>query len=219
MRLLFHTISLGFLFFLNVEAQSTNPYVKLKNYEIELIRDSRMPAEKLEQITGAGISVEEYFQYPWLKLNISEREWINQRKAGILKGEDYPTQQLRNNQWAVIQNFFVPGLHQFKRKQIFKGLLMSAIALGSLSLFSLHRAPGEEGPLAFDYPAYLALLGADLLWSSIDLGVQVNREFDNGANRFSLPENYLNELTVFSSIYKQPDSFTDFNLLPPNLKD
>ncbi len=219
MRLLFLTVFLGFLLFLNVEAQSTNPYTTLKDYEIELIRDSRMPVEKLEQITGAGISVEEYFQYPWLKLNISEREWINQRKAGILKGEDYPTQQLRSSQWAVIQNFFIPGLHQFKRKQIIKGILMSTIALGSLSLFSLHRAPGEKGPLAFDYPAYLALLGADLLWSSIDLGVQVNREFDNGAKRFSLPDNNTNELIVFRSLYKQPDSFNDLNQLSPKLKD
>lgn len=185
----FRAVILGIFAFFNIYGDTADPLARLKPYEIELIRDSRMPIEKLQQISEAGISIEEYFQYPWLQSDISEKEWINQRKAGILRGEDYSTQQLKHSQWAVIQNFFIPGLHQFKRKQILKGFLMSTIAVGTLTLFALHRAPNNKGPLAFDYPVYLVLLGADLLWSSIDIGVQVNREFDNGAKRFSIPEN------------------------------
>lgn len=179
-------------------AQTSSPQVQLNEYEIELLRDSRMSQDKLNQIYSAGVTLEEYFQYPWINLNLSEKEWLSQRSAGIIKGEDYQIQQLKKNQWAVIQNFFIPGLHQFKRKQTLKGFLMAGIAAGSISLYALHKASGKTGIVGFDYPAYLALLGADLLWSSIDLGVQVNREFDNGARRFSMyPMNEVPVTAIF----------------------
>lgn len=192
MQVQFYSCLLIFFILLNVHGKNTDPFANLKDYEVELIRDSRMPVEKYQQIVAAGVTLEEYFQYPWIKLNLSEKDWLDQRKAGILKSEDYSTQQLKINQWAVVQNFFIPGLHQFKRKQTFKGLLMSGIAVGSLTLFALHRKPGNNGILSFDYPAYLAVLGADLLWSSIDLQIQVSRQFDNGAKRFSFNSKHKN---------------------------
>ncbi len=202
---------LVFLILFSAHAKDSDPLSGLKDYELELLRDSRMPVGKLQQIKDAGITLDEYFQYPWIKLNLSEKEWLAQRKAGILKSEDYSTQQLKNNQWAVIQNFFVPGLHQFKRKQYFRGILMSGIAVSSLALFALHRKPGNNGPAGFDYPAYLAVLGVDLLWSSIDLGVQVNRQFDNGAKRFSYDSNINNTALTF---FDNSISLDDFTISP-----
>ncbi len=170
--------------------------LKLDPVEKILVEDSKMPFEKVKFLLDSDISLVEYFRYPWLYSGITEKAWINQQKAGII-GRDtiLTTNQIKQNEWAVIQNFFIPGLHQFKRKQTGKAFAMTGIAIGSLALYTLHRTNKSSAFPAFDYPIYLAILGADMLWSSIDIGVQISREQNGDSMRFS----YLITIPLLSS--------------------
>lgn len=188
-NLYFNLKFLMLIFLMNclTAAQESNDLLKrLDPIEKALIDDSQMPIGKLYLLMDSDISLQEYFHYPWLTLGISEKEWINQQQAGI-SGTDtiMPTKQVVATQWAVVQNIFLPGLHEFKRHQLVKGYLMSGIALSSVALFVLHNKLGSKSPLGFDYPIYLAFLGGDILWSSIDIGIQVNKELNKDAMRFS----------------------------------
>jgi hypothetical protein len=162
---------------------------RASSIEKELIQDSRITLEKVDEIFRAGVSLEEYFQYPWLEKQLSEKDWLQQRRAGIITEDEMSTRQIKKKEWTVVQNFFVPGMHQFKRGQSKKGFLMLGIALGTMALYAFHHDPNESNNIGFDYHGYLALLGADLLWSSIDIGVQVQRELNQDANRFSMISN------------------------------
>jgi hypothetical protein len=175
------------LIFCLTPAQESDELLKrLDPIEKALIDDSQMPIEKLHLLMDSAVSLQDYFHYPWLTLGISEKEWIHQQQAGILGSDTIvPTKQVVATQWAVVQNIFLPGLHQFKRHQLAKGYLMSGIALGSIALFVFHNNKNSKSALGFDYPIYLAFLGGDILWSSIDIGIQVNKELNKDALRFS----------------------------------
>ncbi len=170
--------------------------LKLDPVEKTLVEDSKMPFEKVKFLLDSDISLVEYFRYPWLYSGITENAWINQQKAGII-GHDtlLSTKQIKQTEWAVIQNFFIPGFHQYKRKQTGKALAMTGIAVSSLALYTFHRTNKSSAFPAFDYPIYLAILGADMLWSSIDIGVQINRELNGNSMRFS----YLITIPLLSS--------------------
>lgn len=168
------------------EKERQNLLDRLDPFERACFDDSKMPVEKAKMLIDSGIHLDEYFEYPWLKLGISEKDWIRQQSTGTVIGDTITSaKEIASQQWSVVQAFFVPGMHQFKRKQTFKGLLMSGIAVASVSLFILHRDPKDKSSIGFDYPAYLGILGADMLWSSIDIGIQINREQNKDAMRFS----------------------------------
>lgn len=155
-----------------------------------------MPVEKLMELHDAKIALDEYFSYPWLQLGISEPEWIRQRQAGIISNYRQTTRSINRQEFAVVQNFFFPGLHQFRRRNYLKGFLMSGTAIASCTLYAMHSNPRENSQNGFDYPAYLLLLGADLLWSSIDIGIQIHKELNHNAARFSFKLGIVNPLDV-----------------------
>jgi hypothetical protein len=159
--------------------------IALASAEWEYVDDARLTADKLQEIVNAGVLPSEYFRYPWLGYRISEKEWLAKRRHGVLKGDGDVVREISSKEWAVVQNFFFPGLHQYRRKQGFKGFIMTSVALGSLALYALHKEPGKTAIYGFDYPAYLLVLAADQLWSSIDIGVQIHRELNPAANRFT----------------------------------
>ena len=119
-------------------AHQAKIFKELTESEKELVEDSGISVDKLEILQQAGISVEEYFQYPWIEHGISEKEWVNQRKAGIISSDQPSIKQIELSEWAVVQNFFLPGFHQFKRQQHLKGFLMSGIAVTTLALYAVH---------------------------------------------------------------------------------
>lgn len=155
----------------------------LSQVEWEMVLDARMPVKKVDDLLKAGISITEYFRYPWLKYGISEEEWIRSRRAGLLESdiaaENRPRQQSSDGA-VVISAFILPGLHQFKRDQHWKGAIMtgaatlSAISMAAISVAKKNFVPG---PLIILVPA--------MLWSSLDIGFQIHAESNPDAARFS----------------------------------
>ncbi len=51
--------------------------------ECRQIYQSGVSMAKIHKLLGAGISISEYFEKPWVNLNISEKKWIRKRRSGL----------------------------------------------------------------------------------------------------------------------------------------
>jgi hypothetical protein len=161
----------------------------LSQVEWEMIQKSHMSKGKLYGLLKCGVSIPEYFKNPWKELDISEGEWLDRRCKGQSSSEIRTSEinqqagvkRISSTEWMPIQSFFLPGLNQFKRKQTVKGYVMSGWAVASIGFFIIHSAT-EQALQPFD----LLLLVPDMLWSCIDIGIQIQRENNPDAARFSL---------------------------------
>ncbi|HUI93703.1 MAG TPA: hypothetical protein VLX68_15755 [Chitinivibrionales bacterium] len=156
----------------------------LSETEWNKIKDANLPLSKVHEIMASGITVSEYFRYPWKELFISEEDYIKLRRAGNSDAEvrERISQKRTINAGSAVQSFFIPGFNQIRRDQPVRGWLMVAVAAGSLGLLA-----AQNYRSARFQPLGLCLLVPDLLWSGIDMSVQVARQKRQGAALF-VPE-------------------------------
>jgi hypothetical protein len=154
----------------------------LSQIEWEMVLDSRMPMSKLNELQESGISVSEYFRYPWLNYGISESGWIQSRKSGLLESdisnENKPAD--RSDGRKIVSAFLMPGYHQFRQKQYWKGAIMTSVSVATAAIItagSINRKEFAFGPLVVLVPV--------MLWSSLDIGLQLNVERNPEAQRFT----------------------------------
>jgi hypothetical protein len=156
----------------NLTPADKEAYEKLGLSETEWvkIKDAKMPLSKVHELMKSGITIAEYFRMPWQELCISENEYIRLRRAGHSDAEvrSMQAQKRAINEGSAVQSFFVPGFNQVRRSQPVRGWIMAAAAAGSLGLlFAQNIRSSRFQPLG------LCLLLPDMLWSGIDMGVQV----------------------------------------------
>jgi hypothetical protein len=157
--------------------------------EWNLVQQHHMSLDRVKSFLRDGISVAEYFREPWVSIGITEAQWFANRRRGL--SDDDMRGQGRTasaGEWAFIQNFFVPGLHQWIRHDYGKAAAMSGIAVVSLGLYAgLRDTKKNPKSIGFDYPVpFLIILAGDMLWSSIDIGVTIMHENNPDAARFSV---------------------------------
>jgi hypothetical protein len=156
----------------NLTPADKEAYEKLGLSETEWvkIKDANMPLSKVHEIMECGISISEYFRKPWKELRISEDEYIRLRRAGHSDAEvrSMHAQKRTVNEWSAVQSFFLPGFNQLRRGQPVRGWIMAAAAAGSLGLLVAQNVRSNRFQ-----PLGLCLLFPDMLWSGIDMGVQV----------------------------------------------
>jgi hypothetical protein len=159
-------------------------YEKLGLSETEwaMVLDAKMPLSKVKELLRCGISIPEYFRHPWTELGLSESAWIAKRKSGLSDADmrAATSPKASAGEWTTVQAFFLPGYHQIKRGQKLKGWCMAAIAAGAVGLFAFQTARSKRIE-----PLGLVLLIPDMLWSGVDIGIQVNKEENPGASRFT----------------------------------
>jgi hypothetical protein len=160
----------------------------LSQVEWEMIQKAKMPKSKVYDLLKCGVSITEYFTSPWLEFNMSEDEWIGRRKAGESSSDirtkerhrEEEAHKVSHDQWMTLQGFFLPGLHQFIRKEPVRGYFMSGIALLSLGFFAYQTINTKTFQ-----PMGLFFLVPDMLWSGVDLGIQIQKEQNPDASRFT----------------------------------
>ncbi len=160
----------------------------LSQVEWEMIKNSHMSKAKLHHLLKCGISIPEFFKSPWEELHISESEWLSRRCAGQSSAEIRTSEKNKeagvgkalSSDWTPIQSFFLPGLNQIKRDQKLKGYVMSGLAVAGLGFCVAYSAMTKT----FQPPG-LIVLAADMLWSGVDMGIQVQHEINPDAERFS----------------------------------
>jgi hypothetical protein len=164
----------------------------LSQVEWEMIKNSHMSKGKLHHLLKCGISIPEFFKSPWKEMHLSEGEWLDRRCSGQSSVEISTTEQNKqagvgkagNSEWTPIQSFFLPGVNQIKRDQYLKGYTMTGLAVAGLGLCVIHSAMMKK----FQPPGLIVLV-ADMLWSGVDMGIQVQHEINPDADRFSFNPN------------------------------
>jgi hypothetical protein len=156
----------------------------LSQVEWAMILDSRMPVAKIDELMEAGISINEYFQYPWLSYGMSERNWIAQKKAGHDLSAVNTTGGVQPlNYGPVFANFFLPGYHQLKRGQQLRGGLIAGLA----GIGAIMTITGSVAAHKFSFEPLFIVVPA-MLYSSIDIGIQMHREQNPDAHRFTFEQ-------------------------------
>jgi hypothetical protein len=157
-------------------------YEKLGLSEAEwgMVLDAHMPLSKVNFLLKSGISIAEYFRSPWTDLNLSESEWIAKRKSGLSDNDMRTVKSAPRERAPYIGAFFLPGCFQLARGQHAKGWIMAGVAVGCISLSVAHSLTSKKFQ-----PLGLFLLVPDMIASGIDIGIQVNRERNPDATRFS----------------------------------
>jgi hypothetical protein len=189
-----HSVSFLFLFFISfslfgMTMADKEEYEKLGLSQVEwdMIQKSHMSKDKLHHLLKCGISIPEYFKSPWKELNLSEGEWLNRRCCGQSSGDIKTIEEnhqsgmgkIGTSEWTPIQSFFLPGLNQFRRSQNLKALFMSGLALTGLGIFIAQSVTAKEFR-----PMGLFILVPDMLWSAIDIGIQIRHEENPDCKRF-----------------------------------
>jgi hypothetical protein len=159
----------------------------LSQVEWEMIQNAHISKNKLYHLLKCGISIPEYFKSPWIELDMSENEWLTKRCRGLstsdMRTSNRPAPETTRppyDEWAPIRSFFLPGVTQIVRRQKLKGWTMAGIAVlsaGACASYSLSSKTFQPLPLAFLVP--------DMLLSAIDIGIQVKKEHNPDADRFT----------------------------------
>ena len=159
----------------NLTPADKEAYEKLGLSETEWvkIKDAKMPLSKVHELMKSGITISEYFKMPWKELCISEAKYIRLRRTGHSDAEVrwMYTQKRTINEWSAVQSFFLPGFNQIRRNQPVRGLIMATVAVGSLGLLVAQNIHSTRVQ-----PLGLYLLLPDMLWSGIDMSMQVMAE-------------------------------------------
>lgn len=157
--------------------------------EWQKIKENKIPIEKVYKLMEAGISMTEYFTKPWVDLAVSESEWIDKRRAGFTN-DQISRKQLNkagSEQYAVVTNLFLPGFHEWKRRQFVRSSFMTGGSVLSLALSGVAIYRGVQKENTFSDPApFLVILPVCMIWSAIDIHIQVQKEINPAAQRFSL---------------------------------
>jgi hypothetical protein len=166
----------------NMTPSDKEMYEKLGLSEAEwgMVLDAHMPLSKVNFLLKSGISIAEYFKSPWTELNLSESEWIAKRKSGLSDNDMRTVRTAPKEHAPYIGAFFLPGCFQIARGQHAKGWIMAGIAVGCIALSVTHSLTSKRFQ-----PLGLFLLVPDMIVSGIDIGVQVYREQNPDATRFS----------------------------------
>ena len=123
--------------------------------EWDLITTNNLPMKKVEELLKAGIGIGEYFESPWIPLNLTEEQWIAKRRSGLtsydieLEAKTIaPNSKTQDSAAAVnasfqeydrsaetrqkFASFFLPGCMQIRRGDKGKGAIMATLAVGSI---------------------------------------------------------------------------------------
>lgn len=124
--------------------------------EWNMIQDNNLPMEKVEELLKAGIGIGEYFDQPWITINLTEEQWIAKRRSGMtsydieLEAKTIAPNSRTDDSAAAVNasfqeydqsaetkgkfaGFFLPGYMQIKRGDTGKGAIMATLAVGSIA--------------------------------------------------------------------------------------
>ncbi len=176
---------------LHSSEKDTYERLGLSSTEWQKIKEARMPLSRVHELLESGISMTEYFNRPWMGLGISENDWVDGRRRGLTDEDMRPLpRENESAHYAIVQGLLLPGYPQVKRKQYGKGIPMAALAAGSLlfgGTLAALTAMDKNPPVHFAF-FLLGVLPASMAWSAIDIHLQVQKELNPDASRFSSGE-------------------------------
>jgi hypothetical protein len=156
--------------------------VGLTQWEFQQAKEAGMTKDKLLSLLEIGVRPGEYLQRPWERLNVSEREWVEERSQGMEDSDiDRSYRYKTVNQDAAYMSLLLPGYYQWKtgKSSMALGLEIAEVALlGGFSylVFAENNTSG--------YYLIPLILGIHV-WSFADAWSETRFENNPDAGRFS----------------------------------
>jgi hypothetical protein len=119
---------------------------------------------------------------------MSEGSWLNRRCMGQssedirlkLQTKQEGVSKVSHDEWVPVYSFFLPGVNQLARKEKAKGWTMLGVAVASIGVLAGYSLGTKSfQPLGFYF------LVPDMFWSGFDMGIQIEREQNPDAARFT----------------------------------
>jgi hypothetical protein len=108
----------------------------LTQLEYQKVLASGIKRSKLEHLLELGIKPNTYFKKPWLRLGMTEEEWVLERSQGMSDEDFYVSYQgSKKNNAQTWVNLALPGYYQWKNNQFDRAAFYSGTAIGSLSAY------------------------------------------------------------------------------------
>lgn len=154
----------------------------LTQWEFQEAKAGGLSREKLTQLVEMGIRPSEYLQQPWVRLGVSEEDWIQQRTQGLEDSDiDRSYRNRSGDQSYTYLSLLVPSLYQWYSGQTVKAVWMDVLWVGGVGTLSYLAATDDTNVWMY---ALIPVIGAHL-WSFIDAFFGTQWDNNPDANRFS----------------------------------
>lgn len=153
----------------------------LTQWEFQQAKESGISRDKLTQLIELGIRLSEYFQEPWIKMGVSEQEWINQRSEGMEDADiDRSYRNHSGDQAYAYVSLLLPSFYQWKSGNSSTAIWIDALWVAGVGATTYMAIDGSSNWFYFLIP----VVGAHL-WSFIDAFFGTQWDSNPDANRFS----------------------------------
>lgn len=153
----------------------------LTQWEFQQAREEGVTREKLTHLVELGVRPSEYLQKPWLRLGVSEEQWLSQRSEGLEDADiDRSYRNRSGDQAYAYLSLLLPSLYQWKVGQNSKAIWMDAFWVVGAAATAYMAVDGST----YWYYFLIPVVGAHI-WSFADAFFGTQWANNPDANRFS----------------------------------
>lgn len=153
----------------------------LTQWEFQQAKEEGVSREKLTHLVELGVRPSEYLQKPWIRLGVSEEQWLSQRSEGLEDADiDRSYRNRSGDQAYAYLSLLIPSLYQWKVGQVSKAIWMDALWLVGAGATVYMAVDGSSSWYYFLIP----VVGAHV-WSFADAFFGTQWANNPDANRFS----------------------------------
>lgn len=153
----------------------------LTQWEFQQAKEEGVSREKLTHLVELGVRPSEYLQKPWVRLGVSEEQWLSQRSQGLEDADiDRSYRNRSGDQAYAYLSLLVPSLYQWKVDQTSKAIWMDALWVAGVGATVYMAVDGSSSWFYFLIP-----VAAAHIWSFADAFFGTQWANNPDANRFS----------------------------------
>ncbi len=154
----------------------------LTQWEFQEAKNAGMSREKLTQLVEKGVRPSEYLQQPWVRLGVSEEDWMDQRTQGLEDSDiDRSYRNTSGDQNIAYLSLLVPSLYQWSTGQTIKAIWMDVLWGAGVGAGAYLLATDDTNTWMY---MLIPVLAAHI-WSFADAFFGTQWENNPDANRFS----------------------------------
>ncbi|MBO7062080.1 MAG: hypothetical protein IKN70_10030 [Fibrobacter sp.] len=153
----------------------------LTQWEFQQAKEEGVTREKLTHLVELGIRPSEYLQKPWMRLGVTEEQWLSQRSQGLEDADiDRSYRNRSGDQGYAYLSLLLPSLYQWKVGHTSKAVWIDALWVAGV---------GATAYMAYDknsnwFYFLIPVIGAHI-WSFADAFFSTQWANNPDANRFS----------------------------------
>ncbi|WP_295682900.1 hypothetical protein [uncultured Fibrobacter sp.] len=153
----------------------------LTQWEFQQAKEEGVTREKLTHLVELGIRPSEYLQKPWMRLGVTEEQWLSQRSEGLEDADiDRSYRNRSGDQGYAYMSLLIPSLYQWKVGHTSKAIWIDALWVAGVGATAYMLVDKQDNWFYFLIP----VVGAHI-WSFADAFFSTQWANNPDANRFS----------------------------------